>query len=81
VSTTPGYEEPLERAAAWAVSRIERIGGTATVLRPAGKPLVVGDVSASKNPAAALRDARGSRHRDRVDRLRHLHGGEHARPQ
>jgi hypothetical protein len=27
VSTTPGYEEPLERAAAWAVSRIERIGG------------------------------------------------------
>ena len=53
VSTTPGYERELERAASWAVSRIERMGGQASVLRPNGKPLVVGEVAASSNASDA----------------------------
>ena len=54
VSADPARAGDVEAAAAWAAERIRGAGGTADVVsRDGGRPLVVGEVTASARPEAA----------------------------
>ncbi len=55
ISTEPGYEEELGRAAAWAVERVREAGGSADLVRIGdGNPLVVGELQASREGAPTV---------------------------
>jgi acetylornithine deacetylase/succinyl-diaminopimelate desuccinylase-like protein len=54
VSADPDHAKDVESAAAWVADRIAAAGGSAEVVPwNGGRPLVIGEVAASTNPAAA----------------------------
>jgi acetylornithine deacetylase/succinyl-diaminopimelate desuccinylase-like protein len=54
VSADPSHAQDVEAAAAWVVDRIRAAGGEADVVRwDGGRPLVVGEIAASRRPETA----------------------------
>ena len=52
ISADPEHADDLTRAAEWVVERIVRAGGTAAIEVRNGRPLVIGEVTASTGPSS-----------------------------